>query len=357
MAVFSGPEIVNNGLILHLDTTGNKSFPGPLGSELVSNGTLSVEDGNTVNVTYLNPIDICTVEASTYYVVEYGPVTFNVFAPGMFTIDGVNANVSPFFFRTIQNQGKFRWYMLAETAGTLRIEAAAEVSDFDIDFISVRKILNNDMTNWFDLSGNGYNAELVNSATWYPIVSEANYPLEPIWFNLLNSESYIQCPEISELSGLTGITVSTWFNKMNASSSPGFLLTNGDLAGSTIFLITETTDNYAFIVKNSGSSDYDYAISNTTVSGFQWVNVTATWSSSNSVKLYLNGNLDASSFSEYKITTLNNTVNNLRINGDVNGNGKFAGSCAISELKIYSRELSAEEIRQNFEATRSRYGI
>lgn len=356
MAVFAGPEIVNDGLVLHLDTAGSKSFPGPLGDELVSNSILNIENENTVNVTYLNPIDICTVEAGAYYLVEYGPVTFNVFAPGMFTIDGVNLNVSPFFFRIIQYQGRFRWYMLAETSGTLRIEAAAEVSDFDIGFVSVRKILNNDMTNWFDLSGNGYDAELINSAIWYPVLSEANYPLEPIWFNLLNSESYIQCPEISELSGLSGFTVSTWFNKINASGSTGFLLTNGDLVGSTIFLSAESEDRYVLIVKNSGSNDYDYAVSSV-MSGFQWVNITATWSSSNSVNMYINGNLDGSSFSEYKITTLNNTVNNLRINGDVNGNGKFAGSCAISELKIYDRELSAAEVKQNFEATRNRYGI
>jgi hypothetical protein len=69
-------------------------------------------------------------------------------------------------------------------------------------------------------------------------------------------------------------------------------------------------------------------------------------------KLYVNGVLDTTTTSAFSSYTLNN-LNLFVIGGPtgdyVNGN--------IASLRVYNRALSDQEIKQNFNSTRKRYGI
>jgi hypothetical protein len=50
MSVAYNPKIVTNGLVLALDAGNIKSYPGILGSELVTNSIVTQIDGTTFNV-------------------------------------------------------------------------------------------------------------------------------------------------------------------------------------------------------------------------------------------------------------------------------------------------------------------
>jgi len=86
-----------------------------------------------------------------------------------------------------------------------------------------------------------------------------------------------------------------------------------------------------------------------------WYNLVGVWSSGNRVDMYTNG-----------IATNGTREGSMRpsvISGNTN---MFVGSRAgtqfpflgnISNVSIYNRALLAQEIQQNFEALRGRYGI
>ena len=77
-----------------------------------------------------------------------------------------------------------------------------------------------------------------------------------------------------------------------------------------------------------------------------------TRTSAGACTLYKNGAVDGTSTSTTSITA----GQNFRIGSDVNGIGEVFGG-ELYSLKVYNRALSAQEIQQNFNATRSRYGI
>ena len=82
----------------------------------------------------------------------------------------------------------------------------------------------------------------------------------------------------------------------------------------------------------------------------QWTHVVFTRSGNNLI-CYKNGSLFAS---ESRANNFSGT-RNARIGGGVDQVNTFQGS--ISSMRIYNRALSAQEILQNFNATRFRYGI
>ena len=89
---------------------------------------------------------------------------------------------------------------------------------------------------------------------------------------------------------------------------------------------------------------------NTTLSLNTWYCGAVTFSNVSGYKLYLNGVLDGTSAS----TTTFNYFGELQIGAFANAN-LFTGR--ISLAMVYNRVLSAQEISQNFNATRSRFGI
>lgn len=103
---------------------------------------------------------------------------------------------------------------------------------------------------------------------------------------------------------------------------------------------------------NTSSTSYNLTYG-TGLSLNTWYHVAATDNGS-IVKLYVNGNEVASSTSV--ASTTNGTINaaigawpGAGVNTYINGK--------IPSVKLYNRALSAEEVRQNFNATRGRFGV
>ena len=100
----------------------------------------------------------------------------------------------------------------------------------------------------------------------------------------------------------------------------------------------------------------NFLFSNTYTQGI-WYQVVLTWNfATNTQSLYVNGVLNAS---QGGITYASSNVDNFLFLGQANpgadNTGMFGGRYGI--FRIYNRALTANEIQQNFNANRSRYGI
>jgi hypothetical protein len=357
MSLGHGASIVRDGLILQLDADNIKSFPGSLGPELVTNPTLLEQDGSTAKVTDAQSLALCSVEADAYYFIDYGPTTFNSFtAPGLFTVDDTFFTALPTNIATVQWQFRHKIILQATTSGTLRITAAGAGADFDVDKVSVRKILSGDISTWRDLSGSGYNASLQNSANWY---SKQFFPGSldggAVGFNFDSSYgSYIDCGNIPEISSsLTGFTCSFWLNEYNSSSYT--IASNGNTSGFDQTFLISLDSNNKFLFGLGDSNGTDAVVSNTVYNGNSWINAVFTWQTGEPTKIYINGELDAVSQTGSSAVGVADGAQNIRINGSISSSFTFTG--AISDFYLYSRGLTEAEVAQNFEATRGRYGI
>jgi len=191
---------------------------------------------------------------------------------------------------------------------------------------------------WRDLSGHGNNGTLTNGPTfssanagsivfdgvndWANFPSSSNYNVGTgdfsifCWMKSNNKNNYQTILSLDNAANGNGILLYT--NVTN-----GFLRTwVGNVAQNGSIDITNNAWNYIGIVKFSGSvTHYINSVSN------------VTFVSSNSVISNQNLRLGSYDGADYMY----------------NGN--------ISQVSIYNKALSQSEIRQNFNATRGRYGI
>ena len=195
-------------------------------------------------------------------------------------------------------------------------------------------------TTWTDISGSGNNGTMVNG----PVFGTASGGV--ITFDGVND--YIDLGTKTTLApGTTDFTISFWINPNNwgslssTSYSPIFVtLVNGGLwigkNGANFVLRT------AYI-----ADDVQYSVLPTVN---QWTMVTVN-RVGNIAKIYYNGSAVAS------VTVTRNYVSgNSYLANDIPSNGNFS-NIKLSTFYYYNRGLSELEITQNFNATKSRFGL
>ena len=168
-------------------------------------------------------------------------------------------------------------------------------------------------------------------------------------------------------SGTLGITLGTelsvcvWYKKTGdgASSTNQRLveLWRGDStpSGGHCATILDSTGKQQFWMNHTGASNsrFKTLTSTTTRSNNIWRYYTATYASPN-VKLYMDGDLDISSTGT---TTDLDDIDNICIGAYAADNGNYHFDGSISIVQVYNRELSANEVRQNFNSQRNRFGV
>jgi hypothetical protein len=199
-------------------------------------------------------------------------------------------------------------------------------------------------TTWSDLTRNGNNATLVNGPTF----SSANGG--SIVFDGTNdSISFISNPTITNQ-----VTISTWCNmdpsNINGTSIIASAITGRELSYRLIY--SSNSVQWAIATTNNawyttGTNIGAFAQNNT------WFNVTAIYSGQ-TIFLYVNGILQATGGS--LSGNLLSTVNNFSIMGNTASNITF-GRGRIANYQVYNRTLSAREIFQNFNTTKTRFGL
>lgn len=354
MAIAYNTSIVRNGLVLHLDSANIKSYPGSLGDEIVTNNVITIADGTTFNVfrdaTQNLTLSICNVVSGKTYVIEYLVTSYTGTTSASFRINNSSANMTPSF--GVSDAGRFKTVFTATASGTLSLNGDNAGTNLLVDYVSVREILNGTSTTWYDLSGNS------NHGTMSSI--KLNAPT----FGFDAISDYVTIPHNSSLNFSSAFTVSTWL-RINSFST------------SAIYNIISKKPSYNNTQKG-WSCQYDYR----TVGVLQYRNndgtvlndSTPTTSVNNSTLLnqttnYVNcvWTINQTAISFYINGTFNSTVTATYTNTDTTSDvyiGKTLGSIGdvaplmdVGVVKLYNRVLSANEIKQNFEAIRGRYGI
>lgn len=186
------------------------------------------------------------------------------------------------------------------------------------------------------------------------------------------TNDYISTGNI-DLSTTNKITVSCWVKILNYrevsnssnivfefssnfnSSSTGFVAAFAD--GSAVY-----SSLFPIALGVRGNSGYDLAaFSKTLVNDLAWHNWTCIFdkslSSGNENILYIDGILRTSILNPMTADNSNNFASDKLYIGNRGDGNNIAGNANISDFKIYNRALTAQEIIQNFNATKRRYGL
>mgnify|MGYP003342459943 CR=1 FL=1 len=195
---------------------------------------------------------------------------------------------------------------------------------------------------WYDLSGSGLSATLVNGPTFQTDGGGC--------INLTTVNTYISCPT----TGMAGpsMTAETWVKPKSINNAHWFVIDNYDqpelrLSFTVTGLLVQYYDNSNYFLNTPIGGNW---------SSSSWYHVVSTFTNG-SQKVYVNGVLRSSATGVYD----GNATNNAYEHTLGTYNRPSAGYNGYADVKygmhkIYNRVLTASEVLQNFNAMRSRFG-
>lgn len=206
-------------------------------------------------------------------------------------------------------------------------------------------------TSWFDLSGNVNTGTLTNT----PSFNRSN--LGVINFN--GSNQFVNFGNVLNVT-TNSFSVECWFNRTANSTSNTF---GGALIAKDAY---GPNNGWAMFVNNSdyggGVCGFQTRVSNVVyganstfaIQNNVWYHLVGVRDTVNKTNyLYINGVLNGSAAEN---PTVNPTNSTATVIGNVGGQSRHFNGL-ISNVKVYNRTLTSTEILQNFNATRSRFGI
>lgn len=198
---------------------------------------------------------------------------------------------------------------------------------------------------WSDLSKNLNNATLYSGATFNSTIPQS------IVFDGTND--YAEVSNSSSLNSSAG-TISVWFKYTSVGGTFGAsLIGKHDASGSTngYNILVQADGNIYTQIKDNGVSQTQLSTPGAYASN-TWRNIVLTYSSGTSCAVYSNGQLIVSS----SCITFTMTTSPLRM---IDSLDTFWGimNANISQVLIYNKVLSAAQILQNFNATKSKFGF
>ena len=191
-------------------------------------------------------------------------------------------------------------------------------------------------TSVLDLSTNLNNSVLTNGASY----NSANNG----YFNFDGSNDCIVVNSNANILSKTSYTKIAWFYP--TSFSTGNNIISGGNSGQHAFWLGGTDK-----LRAGHNSQWSTVVSNTTLVLNTWYFGAVTFNTSTGWVLYLNGNQESTNGS---LTTFTGNQEIL-IGAFSTGSNVFTGR--IASGLVYNRVLTGAEIKQNFNATRGRYGI
>jgi hypothetical protein len=195
-------------------------------------------------------------------------------------------------------------------------------------------------TTWRDLSGRGNNGTLTNGPTFSGIGKQASIVFDGV-------DDYVDCGTQIDLSQYSAFSVNVWVNSRSLTGyKSAFAIANNPSGTGWQHWIGTNGSNF-YVEMRSGGSDKALTTSGAALN--TWSHITTVWNGT-TLFLYVNG-VERSSIAASAIT---NTVKTLYI-------GYFPGFTVwdgyVSNTQIYNRALSAQEILQNYNATKGRFGL
>jgi hypothetical protein len=199
---------------------------------------------------------------------------------------------------------------------------------------SITELVNYSPAQWRDLSGNGNNGVLTNKPTY----NSSNKGI--IVFDYIDDAVTIA----GTLGTPSTFTLSAWVRSSNISQAQNIFNANPPF----FLRITSSTIRCAVY-----TGSWIFVNGNITLSSNVWYNLVLTYDQSY-VKGYVNGVLDVNSAKTG--TPIWGGAGSIRL-GYTTGGEDAPSVTNIAVAQIYNRALSASEISQNYEATKTRFGL
>ena len=205
-------------------------------------------------------------------------------------------------------------------------------------------------TNWKDLSRSMISGSLINGPTF----SSANNG--SIVFD--GVDDYVNCGTQPFLNPTGGITLGCWVYFSNNNRREIFVgKGDGSGASSTQYWIEKTSGNNFLlllsVVIGSTPTDSRLTLNDFIIQNNQWYYVCLTYDKQ-TYKGYVNGIQNSQTISmNFDIHTTSRNLGIGRL-GDLNYLNLLG---RISNTQIYNRALSASEVLQNYNATKTRFGL
>jgi hypothetical protein len=342
----TGSIVKANSGWIHIVATRKSST----GSKLYVNGVLKASNTSTINPTY-DPTYQTPNMGSRYILNSSGSVVnSSVFAPAGTKIDGLSVwqkELTSVEITELYNSGNGK--QLTPTP----IVTNGLVLNLDTSRTSSYPGTG---TTWTDISGSGNNGTMLNAVGYSSLDGGS------LTFDQIND--YISLPNMSTyLMKKSKFTYETWIKVNNPGMANTYLQTlfsfgnNGEYSNDIMFFIQS---NYLNIQINNGA-DGGCVIPYASTS---WNNVCIVYDgtqvvNSNRIKIYINGILQTIT-TTYTIpsTTANINVTNCGIGAyscNNFANCHFGGN--IGSARLYTTSLTSTEVTQNFNVTKSRFGL
>ena len=197
-------------------------------------------------------------------------------------------------------------------------------------------------TTWRDLSGNSNNVTLTNGPTF----NSSN--MGSIVFD--GADDYVNISNTSILNN-SSQTINIWFLYTSIPGNGVSVIGKHDSAGSWNGYNMGLYNGVVFC-QFKPSSNTDAGSVSTNMSANTWTLITLKFTIGSTLTLYKNGN----KISTNALSSVTMTSQPLRIGQSVDTYWSALPG-RVASLQIYSRELSDDEVLQNYNATKSRFGL
>lgn len=362
MSRIHGPKIVTDGLILYLDSTTEKSYPGTIsyGPELVTDASvLTPGDGQVKTISsiggnYIGFSNIAACVAGKRY-----KMVWTISARRGTTSVSFGPSTTPSLSGQMNLPvGTYSRTFTCNTTGNFSIASDNVSADFDIDYLSIKEVLTVNSNLWYDLSGNnrhfnvGAGVSSDNKALLYTSANSNAYEnvVNSVPFtDLMTIDMWYKASTYYNVNSACGLNGYSLFSKQGGFNGPSGPLYTG--LRTQFDSVTPTSASLSFNIAGSSSLNVSYPnnLINTLYNYiFQQIIVGGT----QTLLMYVNGVLvaSASGTQSYSHPTL---VFNLGGNTNHCGNHSVFGH--LYSTKIYNRILSSSEIKANYDLMRQKY--
>jgi len=213
---------------------------------------------------------------------------------------------------------------------------------------------------WYDLSGNGNSGIFTNGPTF------SNNNAGVLSFD--GSNQYIQTSATAGSLGISSaggkFSIDIWYRDNSDGSTNRALFTTFRGYNATIEIQANSTYRFYVNIEDNNGDRALFGTANNSYASGEWVNGTLVWDGSvKTAYVYLNGELQG-----YNTNTLvDNTLEYygdplpFRIGSTIVPNYQYGALPLlgdVSSVKVYDNEaLSANEVQQNYNATKGRFGL
>ena len=238
---------------------------------------------------------------------------------------------------------------------------AGEASSTEIVDLTLLSITSGFNTTWHDISGNGNDLSLINSPQWYNGEGFRFDPANTSWAEAYLRYNFANLGGGSAGSTGSSFTINVWF-KINGVAS-NYLHSLVDICAtggsSCMILVGEGGSSASYGAPNVMQLAFNnrpIGGTNTSISGpvlqrHVWYNACVVRDTYDSTRLYLNG-IEVGRYNGDMPTGTNNLLRVGRWS-----DGTMYSNASIPIVSLYERALTPDEVRQNFNAYRSRFGI